>query len=129
MRLLLDTNAFIWWADEPEKLSVATSALFADSSNVLAISIVSLWEMQIKIGLGKLRLSLPLRTLIEMQSDANAIEILPVQLSHLWALENLPHHHRDPFDRLIIAQAQVEQIPIVTADAQFARYDVSVIAA
>lgn len=129
MRLLLDTNAFIWWADSPEKLSDSASALFADSSNTLVISIASLWEMQIKIGLGKLRLALPLQTLIEMQSDANAIEILPIQLRHLWALENLPLHHRDPFDRLIIAQAQAEQVPIVTADAQFARYDVSVIAA
>lgn len=128
MKLLLDTNAFIWWADEPEKLAPAIALFYADSSNVLVVSLAILWEMQTKTGLGILRLSLPLQTSIQMQRDANAFEFLPISLPHLGALENLPPHHRDSLDRLFIARAQVQQISIVTADAQFACYDVSVAA-
>ena len=93
MRLLLDTHAFIWWASEPERLSEKALSACVDNSNVLILSVASVWEMQIKSQLGKLTLSLPLSDLIENQQQANRLEVLPIELSHVLALANLPAHH------------------------------------
>jgi len=95
-----------------------------DRSNGLLLSVVSLWEMQVKAQLGKLSLDLPLAELVAAQQRDNRIEVLPVELVHVLALDDLPLHHRDPFDRLLIAQARVERAILVTRDAAFGRYAV-----
>ncbi len=125
MRLLLDTHVFIWWSDEPEKLSDRVLNACQDDDNSLILSIISIWEMQIKIQLGKLRLRNPLRYLIENQQNINDLQVLPISVNHIYMLENLPMHHRDPFDRLIISQALEERLPLVSKDSVFSNYPVS----
>lgn len=127
MKLLLDTHAFIWWDSDPARLPPQVLALCQDPRNMLLLSVVSVWEMQIKLQLGKLRLALPLREIVEAQRQMNNVEILPITLEHVLALENLPVHHRDPFDRLLIAQAVVEEVALVSADPNIARYAVQVV--
>lgn len=126
MRLLLDTHAFIWWSEEPERLTPQVLELCHDRSNEILLSIASIWEMQIKIQLGKLALRFPLVTAIEAQID-NGLEILPISQWHIYALSALPSIHGDPFDRLLIAQAFYEEIPVITHDAKFDHYPVTVI--
>jgi PIN domain nuclease of toxin-antitoxin system len=127
MKLLLDTHAFIWWDNEPEKLSKGALAHCQDVSNTLILSVVSVWEMQIKVQLGKLRLKEPLSDLIESQRKTNNLLILSVDLPHALELESLPAHHKDPFDRLLIAQAQLENLYIVSKDPIFTTYGARVI--
>ena len=99
MKLLLDTHIFIWWADQPEKLSPAALSALEDETNELLLSVASVWEMQIKIQLGKLKLSLPLKDLVKNQQETNGLTVSPVALTHALALDALPFHHKDPFDR------------------------------
>jgi PIN domain nuclease of toxin-antitoxin system len=127
MRLLLDTHVFIWWADDPERLSPAALAALEDEANELLLSVASVWEMQIKIQLGKLKLSLPLKELIKNQQETNNLTVSPVALPHVLALEALPFHHKDPFDRLLIAQSIEEGLTLVTADSQFSAYSVKLL--
>lgn len=127
MKLLLDTHAFIWWDSEPTKLSPKALTLCQDRQNVLVLSVVSLWEMQIKVQLGKLRLALPLKEIVGSQQETNKVQILPVTLAHVLALESLPSHHRDPFDRLLVAQATVEEAVLVSGDPNIAKYPVQVV--
>ncbi|HHV62264.1 MAG TPA: type II toxin-antitoxin system VapC family toxin [Firmicutes bacterium] len=101
--------------------------LKADGENELFLSAASGWEIAIKARLGKLHLSGDLESFIPEQLSANAINTLPIQMSHALHVHNLPDHHRDPFDRLLIAQAQLEDLPILTADPQIALYEVEVI--
>ena len=122
MNLLLDTHTFIWWADEPEKLSAIARQALEDENNYLFLSLVSLWEIQIKVQLGKMKLSLPLKNLLESQEQANELELLPVTREHIFALDGLPFHHKDPFDRLLIAQSLVENTTIVSADPKLSAY-------
>lgn len=124
MKLLLDTHTFIWWDSQPAKLSQKALALCQEPTNTLLLSVASIWEMQIKLQLGKLKLNLPLTEVIESQHKTNNIEILPVTLIHVLALESLPNHHKDPFDRLLIAQASVEDAFLVSCDPIFAQYSV-----
>jgi PIN domain nuclease of toxin-antitoxin system len=126
MKLLLDTHAFIWWDSEPEKLSPYARALCQDAENVLLLSVVSAWEMQIKSQLGKLKLKLPLAEIITGQQRTNNLTILPVTLDHVLALDKLPAHHKDPFDRLLIAQTNVEEVILVSGDPVFSQYSVKV---
>jgi PIN domain nuclease of toxin-antitoxin system len=127
MRLLLDTHIFIWWADQPEKLSPAALSALEDEANELLLSVASVWEMQIKIQLSKLKLSLPLKDLIKNQEETNDITVSPVALTHVLALDALPFHHKDPFDRLLIAQSIEEDLTLVTADSQFSAYSVKLL--
>src|SRR5215216_2053884 len=122
MRLLLDTHIFLWWADNPEKLSRTALSAITDETNELVLSVSSVWEIQIKIQLGKLKLSLPLRELIQNQQETNELIISPILLSHVLALNYLPTHHKDPFDRLLIAQSIDEDLTLVSADPQFSAY-------
>lgn len=107
MRLLFDTHAFIWWDSEPSRLSPRVLALCQERANTLLLSVASAWEVQIQLQLGKLKLATPLDELIRRQQEVNGVELLSVALGHVLALQNLPPHHRDPFDRLLIAQAKV----------------------
>jgi len=127
MKLLLDTHIFIWWADHPEKLSHAALSALEDEANDLLLSAASVWEMQIKIQLGKLKLTLPLRELINNQQETNDLKVSPVTLTHVLALDALPFHHKDPFDRLLIAQSIEEDLTLVSADAQFSAYSVKLL--
>ena len=127
MRILLDTHVFIWWDSEPQQLSSQARVLCEDAENTLILSVASVWEMQIKWQLGKLKLRSPLSELIADQQKENGIEILPVGLSHVLALEELPLHHKDPFDRLLSAQANAENIGILSVDAVFKQYEVKLL--
>ncbi len=127
MRLLLDTQIFIWWDSEPQKLSAQALALCQDQTTTLVLSVASVWEMQIKSQLGKLDLDRPLAEIVESQQLINNVELLPIRVTHVLALQHLPPHHNDPFDRLIIAQALVEAMPVVSADTIFPLYPVTVL--
>src|SRR5438067_10689879 len=110
MRLLLDTHTFIWWSGSSSSLSSCALSLCKDPANTLLLSVVSVWEMQIKHQAGKLQLTVPLDQLIAGHQQSNNLQVLPVELAHVLALDTLPTHHKDPFDRLLIAQAKVEGI-------------------
>jgi len=120
--LLFDTHSFIWWADDPVKLSRTALAALEDENNRLFVSDVSIWEMQIKVQHGKMKLKLPLQDLIESQQRDNEVEILRITTEHILALAGLPLHHKDPFDRLLIVQSIVEDFTIVTVDSAFPAY-------
>ncbi|MCE7860023.1 MAG: type II toxin-antitoxin system VapC family toxin [Chloroflexi bacterium CFX2] len=125
MKLLLDTHVFLWWDSEPEKLPQRVLNSLQNPENTLVLSVVSIWEMQIKIQLGKLSVKMPLAELIEQQRQ-NGIEILSVTASHVFAVESLPDHHKDPFDRLLVAQAIVEDMILVSSDPRIAQYPAKV---
>lgn len=127
MKLLLDTHVFIWWSSEPEKLSQNVLSLCENVENNLILSVASVWEMQIKLQLGKLKLQLPLQVLIESQQQTNTLQILSIDLEHVYELQNLPAHHHDPFDRLLIAQANAENVYLVTKDEVFSKYEVKLL--
>jgi PIN domain nuclease of toxin-antitoxin system len=123
MKLLLDTQAFIWWDSDPSKLSTPALAALRDPANLVWFSVVSVWEIVIKNQLGKLTLRLPLANIIAQQ-QANGLQALPVTLPHSLAVEGLPPIHKDPFDRLLAAQSIVEGAELVSADAIFQHYPV-----
>jgi PIN domain nuclease of toxin-antitoxin system len=127
MRLLLDTHTFIWCSIDRDKLSPKVSNIILEDAHGLFLSLASVWEMQIKIQLGKLRFELPLAEILSAQQAVNGIQLLSIDLPHIWALERLPHHHRDPFDRLLIAQAQNEGLTLVSADRVFGLYYVNLL--
>jgi PIN domain nuclease of toxin-antitoxin system len=122
MNLLLDSNILISFTLTPDRLSAKVTQLIADKNNNLFISIASIWEIQIKLQLQKLTLNLPLSTLVKDLQQNSDIQILDITLAHIYALENLPNEHRDPFDRIMIAQAMVEKMPFLSAEKVFDLY-------
>jgi PIN domain nuclease of toxin-antitoxin system len=118
MRVLLDSHVLLWALGSERSLSAEAREVIGDAANVVSASIVSLWEIKIKESLGKLKLPKGFYKAIEPAG----FEILPLTLAHVQALDKLPMHHRDPFDRLLIAQAKTEQMLLVTHDAEFKRY-------
>ncbi|MBW4683230.1 MAG: type II toxin-antitoxin system VapC family toxin [Microcoleus vaginatus WJT46-NPBG5] len=124
MRLLLDTHTFIWFFTGNSKLSDAARLLMEDENNDKRISIASIWEMAVKQSIGKLNFGVPFREFIEQQFSFNDFNLLNINFDHLEAVSTLPLHHRDPFDRLIISQAMVEQIAVLSADSAFDAYPV-----
>jgi len=126
-RLLPDTHTFLWRDSAPGRLSATVLALCRDPSVVLYLSLVSLWEIQIKSGLGELPLSLPLAEIIRDQQARHGLQILPITPAHVYALDVLPTHHKDPFDRLLIAQALTEGLSLASVDGIFSSYPVAVI--
>lgn len=127
MRILLDSHSFLWFITGDDRLSDRAKNLITDLSNPVLISVASLWEISIKTGLGKLELSRPFEEFIPEQRALNEIDQLPIELAHLAKRIDLPLHHRDPFDRLIIAQAMVEGLPIISRDAEFQSYSIEII--
>ena len=127
MKLLLDTHTFIWWDSEPQRLSQQVLNMCQDPENELLVSVASLWEMQIKLQLGKLELNKPLAELVSGQQEINKIDILDVKLEHILALAKLPPHHKDPFDRLLIAQTDIEEAILVSKDQIFTEYEVKLV--
>lgn len=127
MRYIFDTHAFIWWDSEPAKLSAKVLSICNDPTNTLILSVASAWEMQIKAQLGRLTLRLPLADMIASQQASNHIQILPCNLNHVLALDALPTHHKDPFDRLLAAQAIAENATLLTKDKTLSQYPVDLI--
>jgi PIN domain nuclease of toxin-antitoxin system len=126
MKLLLDTHAFMWWDSDPAQLSAPALAALRDPANEVWLSVVSVWEMVIKAQLGKLMLRLPLADIVSQQ-QANGLRVLAVSLAHVLAVEGLPAIHKDPFDRLLIAQANVEGSELISADQVVGQYPVRVL--
>jgi PIN domain nuclease of toxin-antitoxin system len=127
MNVLLDTHAFLWWVTSDSQLSNTAKAIIADPSNTVYFSVVSAWEIIIKERTGKLSLPEPPEIYIPSRLASNQFVSLTVQMQHVLQISSLPEHHRDPFDRLLIAQSQVEQLPILTVDRMFNQYAVSLI--
>ena len=124
MKFLLDTHGLIWFLNGNPRLSSRARQLVEDENNEVLVSIASLWEIAIKSSLGKLELGEPFDQMFPRQLQENAIEILDISVEHLNAVRILPFHHRDPFDRLILAQSQIENLPIISVDSAFDAYDV-----
>jgi PIN domain nuclease of toxin-antitoxin system len=124
MKLLLDTHAFIWWDSEPDRLPSLVREYCLDRGNMVLLSMASVWEIQIKRQLGKLKLRMPLPEVVNGQQETNGLLILPITLVHVLELDSLPAHQKDPFDRLLIAQARAENAILVSGDSVFSSYDV-----
>lgn len=118
----MDTHVFLWLMTEPNRVSPGVRAACLDEANRLVLSVVSLWEMQIKSSLGKLTLHVPLRQILAEQVEQGPFEILAVQADHILALDSLPSHHQDPFDRLLIAQAISENLRLASQDHKIEAY-------
>jgi PIN domain nuclease of toxin-antitoxin system len=125
MKLLLDTHAFLWFIIGSPNLSDTARALIEDAANERFLSVASLWEMAIKVSIGKLSLSSTFDVLIPQQLSLNGIALLNIEVAHAAIVATLPFHHRDPFDRLLIAQAMVEKMPVVSIDAAFDTYGIT----
>ncbi|MCX6538000.1 MAG: type II toxin-antitoxin system VapC family toxin [Acidobacteria bacterium] len=124
MRLLLDTHAFLWWIQGGTELSGSARKAIGDSANTCWLSMASAWEMAIKIGQGKLKLEADLARFLPEHLAANGFTALPIAINHVSRVAQLPYHHRDPFDRLIIAQALEDGLSVVSADKVFSKYRV-----
>ena len=129
MRILLDTQSWLWMVSAPDRLSAASQALVADADTELLLSAASAWEIAIKEAIGKLTLPEPAERYVPSRLASFRAVSLPIAQSHALRVGVLPMHHRDPFDRILIAQAQIEGLPLLTADPRMARYDVELIAA
>ena len=125
MNLLLDTHALLWWLDDHPTLSDEARTAIADGKNLIFVSAVVVWEIGIKRALGKLKVPRHFRSTLEEQP----FELLDITVEHAHAVGDLPPHHRDPFDRMLVAQATVEGLKIVTRDLRFEKYKVPLIAA
>ena len=127
MRCLLDTHTFLWFINGDDRLGKRAREVISNIESEVLLSIASLWEIAIKISLGKLELELSFPELVQRQLIANEIGLLPIDPRHLFTLTDLPFHHRDPFDRLIIAQAMSEGIPVLSGDEEFQSYPVQTV--
>ena len=127
MKLLFDTHTFIWWDSEPSRLSASVYAACHDSNNQLLLSVASVWEMQIKVQIGKMKLSLPLDDIVAHQVKNNKVRLLPITLPHVLTLDTLPLYHKDPFDRILIAQANTEGATLLSRDRVFSKYPVALL--
>jgi PIN domain nuclease of toxin-antitoxin system len=123
MKVLLDTHIFIWWDSEPERLPPNVLSLLERKDVTRFVSVVSLWEMQIKSQVGKLTLTRSLESICEDEAK-NKMSFLTVTPAHVLNLDNLPLHHKDPFDRLLISQALLEGLTLITVDKMFSLYNV-----
>lgn len=125
MNLLLDTHTFLWFIDGNSRLSTTARTLIEEPTNSRFLSLASLWEMAIKVSMGRLTFTQPFAPLLIDQLQRNRITLLDILFAHTVAVSQLPFHHRDPFDRMLIAQAIVEQMPIISIDSVFDTYPVT----
>lgn len=127
MNLLLDTHTFLWFAGRQQStlLPVATREVLEDGANTLLLSLASIWELAIKVSIGKMQLTESVADLVRFHQINSGIQLQPIAITHLDLIERLPFHHKDPFDRLLIAQSLVENLAIVSIDAAFDRYGVN----
>ena len=124
MRVLLDTHVFLWWVEGDRALPAKARKIIADSQTECLVSTASVWELAIKSNLGKLKLAMPVHRYMVENLAANAFSLLDIRIGHLGLIETLPRHHGDPFDRLLIAQALSEELPLISADPIFRKYAV-----
>ncbi len=127
MRLLLDTHAFLWWIADDSRLSGHARELITDNANDVYFSVASGWEIVVKAGLRRVELPDDPERFIPEQVSANAFQVLPVHLRHALKMYTLPDLHRDPFDRMLVAQAVSEELVLLSGDPQIARYPVEVV--
>lgn len=127
MKLLLDTSCWLWWFINPEKLNDDAKKLINNEKNQLFLSAASIWEIGIKVGTGKLTLPSPPSEYIPSRMNLMGISCLDIKGIHAISASALPLHHKDPFDRMIIAQSQIEKYPILTSDLTFKKYDAKII--
>lgn len=127
MKLLLDTHAFLWWITDDERLSPRARRALTERSNEVLFSAVSAWEIVLKAGIGRLQLSEDPTRLITDQIEANSFGVLPLHLTHALAVHRLPPLHKDPFDRLLVAQSIAERASLVSGDAQIKKYRVKLV--
>ena len=125
MKLLLDTQSLIWFDQDDPRLPARAKALLESSENELWLSPASYWEIAIKVSIGKLTLASPFDEFMTRIIAQNGLVVLPILVKHCWLLVGLEYHHRDPFDRLLIAQAMSECVPVVSSDEQFDAYPVT----
>jgi PIN domain nuclease of toxin-antitoxin system len=126
-RFLIDTHCWLWATGNPERLSSTAAELIESEDTQVVFSTASAWEIAIKVRLGKLNLPGPVNEYVVSVLERQSIQSMPVYLHHALRVAELPLHHRDPFDRLLIAQAQIEGLPLMTADPDVAAYDVEII--
>ena len=126
-RLLLDTHTFLWWIGDAPELSAAARDAIADADNNCFLSMASCWEMSIKSSLGKLKLAKPIERFVSEHLSANSFAMLNIEMRHTAKVEKMPFHHRDPFGRLLIAQAITEKMTLVTVDKEFKNYGVKLL--
>jgi PIN domain nuclease of toxin-antitoxin system len=124
MKILLDTHAFLWAISGNSKLSDKARSAYLDSNNELFFSTISYWEIGIKISIGKLELDKNWQKIIDKEMNNNGIKWLDLKKEHVQGIINLKFHHRDPFDRLLIAQAKFEQLTVMTIDKNISKYNV-----
>jgi len=124
LRALLDTHAFLWWIADDSRLSDGAREIIAEGSNEIFFSSASAWELAIKSRLGRLRMPADFQRFVTDQVDLNGFSVLPVQLSHALRVHSLPVHHKDPFERMLIAQVEVEDIPLISRDRSLDAYGV-----
>ncbi len=125
MRVLIDSHALIWYVDQDKLLSIASHAAISDPANDLLLSAGSIWEIGIKIGLGKLLLTQPFKVWMNQAISDLQVTVLPLTVEYVDVQSNLPKHHGDPFDRLIVAQAIVEQVSIISGDSNLDAYGIT----
>jgi PIN domain nuclease of toxin-antitoxin system len=126
MKILLDTQCWLWWIAAPEKLNQEVRRRIADRRNAIYLSAASAWEIAIKYSIGRLPLPEPPGQFIPKRLARDSIASIPIEIVHALCVADLPQHHKDPFDRLIISQSMKERIPIITADEQFKVYEVNI---
>ncbi len=124
-RFLLDSHVLLWWAENPELLSMESRHALADGRHLVFVSVATIWELGIKEASGKIKLPEDIRTMIK----ANRFDVLSITADHALAAASLPPHHRDPFDRMLVAQAKIDGFTLITRDDMLTKYDIPVLAA
>lgn len=125
MQVLLDTHVFLWWVNDDKRLVESARAMIADANNTLYLSAASTWEIAIKVKIGRLQFSQPLERFVANQLARNNMVALPIYIRHTLHTYTLPLLHRDPFDRMLISQCQLEKYILLTNDSMIQRYDVN----
>ena len=126
MKVLLDTHAFLWWITDDPRLSERARDIIGDGGNDVFFSVASAWEIAIKAGIGRLHLPNPADEFVTGEVVRNGFSVLPIHLVHALRVHALPPHHRDPFDRLLVAQSGIDELPLISRDPVFARYDIDI---
>ncbi|MCD4749599.1 MAG: type II toxin-antitoxin system VapC family toxin [Thermoanaerobaculales bacterium] len=127
MKVLLDTHSMFWWLANDRRLSPLAREIISDGRNRLIWSLASSWEIAVKVSVGKLTIGRPLQQLFADIVTGQGVEPLPITHDHCARLSDLPLHHRDPFDRMLVAQAQGERLPVLSADSKLSQYDIEVL--
>lgn len=124
MRVLLDTHTFLWWVTNDSVLSDVARSVISNGSNECFVSVASCWEMAIKASIGKLRLSKSVERFVSEEMANNDFQLLPIEFKHVAKVEQMPFHHRDPFDRLLVSQALTEKMSFITIDTVLSDYGI-----